>query len=343
MSRTTIIAEMAWAHDGSMDKALRIMRAAKSAGADAIGVHVTNLEGYMVPHYGSGAGRVSAGKEHMQVYRYLEGINPSQEDWVRFSDAAREEGMALCVMPNDLPSLVFCESRIDPQMYVLSSAAFVESEFITALAACNRKTLFRIGGATLGEIDMALNLFRTSGQGEAVLLHGFQNYPTQLDETNIRQLAVLHELFGVPVGLADHIDGSEAIAKVIPILALGFGATYLEKHITWDREEKGEDFEAALNPSDFAEFVGNVRAAEIALGVRSWLPLSPAAERYRGVSRKRVVATQNLSAGTVLARTDLCFKRADEGLSPDRLGMLLGRTLKHPLRENDGVTLEDLL
>lgn len=341
--KVTIVAEMAWAHDGSLEKAIRIMQAAKDAGADAIGIHITDLPTYMVPHYGSGEGRVSAGKEHMKVFQYLVDINLSNDDWVRFADAARAAGMALCVMPNDHASLAFCESAIKPEFYVLTAAAFVESEFIATVARTGRPTIFRVGGATIGEIESGLNLFRLNGGGEPTLLHGFQNYPTKLEDTNIRQMQTLNEMFGVAVGLADHIDGGDPIAKAVPVLALAFGATCIEKHITWNRAEKGEDFEAALDPQDFKEFVNYVRASEIALGQSTWGPLSAAAERYRGVSRKRMVAARTVKAGTVLSRADITFKRADVGISPALLDSVIGRTAKCDLVENDGVTLEDLL
>ncbi len=339
----TIVAEMAWAHDGSVDKAIRIMQAAKEAGADAIGIHITDLPTYMVPHYGSGEGRVSAGKEHMKVFKYLQDINLSSDDWVKFAVAARTAGIALCVMPNDHASLSFCESTIRPEFYVLTAAAFVELEFIVAVAKTGRPTIFRVGGATIGEIEAGLNLFRANGGGEPILLHGFQNYPTKLEDTNIRQMQTLREMFGVSVGLADHIDGGDPIAKAVPLLALAFGATCIEKHITWSRAEKGEDFEAALDPQDFKEFVAYVRAGEIALGERTWGPLSPAAERYRGVSRKRMVAARTIKAGTVLSRDDLTFKRADVGISPALLDSVIGRTAKCDLEDNDGITLGDLL
>lgn len=341
--KVLIIAEMAWAHDGSLDKAIRIMQSAKEAGADAIGIHITDLPTYMVPHYGSGEGRVSAGKEHMKVFQYLQDINLSNDDWVKFSVAARAAGIELCVMPNDYASLDFCESAIKPEYYVLTAAAFVESEFIVAVAKTGRPLIFRIGGATIGEIEAGLNLVRVNGGGKLTLLHGFQNYPTKLEDTNIRQMQALQEMFGVSVGLADHIDGGDPIAKAVPVLALAFGATCIEKHITWSRTEKGEDFEAALDPQDFKEFVAYVRAGEIALGERTWGPLSPAAERYRGVSRKRMVAARTIKAGAVLSREDIAFKRADVGISPALLDSVIGRTVKSSLVENDGITLEDLL
>jgi len=342
LEKTVIIAEMAWAHDGSIQKAIDIMKAAKVAGADAIGIHITEMPDYMVTYYGSGEGRVSAGKEHLEVYKYLVDINPSHDDWLQFAKAARECQIKLCVMPNDSVSLAFADKSLDADYLALTAASFVEPDFIEACAKTGRTTLFRLGGATLGEIESTLQLWRRSSGGEPILLHGFQNYPTKLEETNVRQLEILRDLFEVKVGLADHIDGSDPISQTIPILALACGATFIEKHVTWDRDEKGEDFEAALNPDDFRVFVNNVRAAEVALGQKEWKPLTEAALRYRDVTRKRLVASRDLEQGAVLARSDVMFKRSDFGANGEQLGMVLGRVLKDDLKKDDGISLDNL-
>lgn len=342
IDRTLIIAEMAWAHDGSIDKAIAIMKAAHKAGADSISIHITDLPEYMVSYYGNGEGRVSAGKEKLDVYKYLENINPTLDDWRRFNTVAKEIGIGLCVMPNDFPSLEFASNELRPEYLVLTAASFVEPDFVRAVADKRCTTILRIGGATLGEIESAVNLFRAASDAELILLHGFQNYPTKLEETNIRQLRVLQEMFSTKVGLADHIAGDSQIAKVIPILALAYGASVIEKHITWDRTENGEDFEAALNPSDFEEFVENVRAAEIALGQANWGSLSEAALRYRNISRKRIVAANDLPIGTLLTKNDITFKRSDFGVTGEQIDAVLGRTLKVALKKNEGISLEDL-
>ncbi|HAT2115959.1 TPA: N-acetylneuraminate synthase family protein [Legionella pneumophila] len=343
MENIKVIAEMAWAHDGQLAKAIKIMKAAKDAGADAIGIHVTALEAYMVPHYGSGKGKVSEGKEHLQIYQYLSDINLSNENWITFSQEAKKTGIDLCVMPNDLTSLKFVHAQIKPKYYVVSAASFIEREFIEQLAETNTTTFFRIGGALLGEIEQAVNWFKDISKAELILLHGFQNYPTKLEDTNIKQLKSLQDIFGLPVGLADHIDGSSPLALNIPLLAIPYGATYLEKHITWDRSEKGEDFESALNPDDFKTFVDFVRAAEIALGVSSWQKLSEASMRYRNITRKRVVAAKSIVEGKCLERTDLTFKRSDIGLTPDMHDLILGRAIRKDIKENEAIEWEDLI
>lgn len=246
-------------------------------------------------------------------------------------------------MPNDIESLFFTEEHLKPDYYVVSAACFVEEEFLTKIASFMRPTLFRIGGAYLGEIEKAIRIFRGAGNENIILLHGFQNYPTKLEETNIAQIRVLKDLFGLQVGLADHIDGGESIATVIPILSLAYGATFIEKHITLDRSLKSEDFESALDPIQFKSFVENVRAAEIAIGMQEFGELSEATIRYRNISRKRIVAKNNIYKGDVISVDNLTFKRSDIGLQPDSLAILLGRIAKVEIQKDDSVIIEKLV
>ena len=337
-----IIAEMAWAHDGSVEKALEITKLAKICGADAISIHLTDLDSYMVPHYGSGEGRVSAGENNQEIFSYLKSINLSQPEWINLVKTAKEIGLAVCAMPNDAISLEFCEQALLPDYYSLSAASFIDKSFIKQVANTSKPTFFRIGGATLGEIESTVNLFKENKGGNIVLLHGIQNYPTVLAETNIRKLRTLSQIFGLSVGLADHIDGGDPLAKILPILAIAEGAEYFEKHITLDRATKGEDFEAALNPEDFKDFVHYVRSAEIALGHSNWTALSEREMHYRDVSRKKIVAARTINANKKIDYDDLTFKRADVGLTPEYLESVIGRTANTDLHQNDGITLRDL-
>lgn len=337
-----IIAEMAWAHDGSLEKALAILNGAKEAGADAIGIHLTSLEDYMVPHYGNGTGKVSTGKEHLKIYQYLQDINLSFDDWLVFKKEAVKAEIALCVMPNDETSLTFSAKNLNPTYYVISAASFVEPRMVTLIAEQNKPTFFRIGGATLSEIETTIQLFQSVSEAPIILLHGFQNYPTKLEDTNIRQLQTLKTLFNLPVGLADHIDGASPLALSIPPLSLAYGAEFIEKHITFDRSEKGEDFESALDPETFKTFVELIRATEVALGQAHWKKLDESAMHYREVSRKKIVAHHDIAEGTILSDTHLAFKRSDVGLVPSALAQIIGRKINKDLCCNDAITLEDI-
>lgn len=343
MNKTKIIAELAWGHDGSIDQAIEILEKSKDSGADIISIHVTSLPDYMVPYYGSGEGRVSSGRESLEIYKYLSDINIKNEDWIKFKRRADELGLLLSVMPNDLTSLDFSEKYLNPEYYVISSACFVEEPMLIAIATKQKKTLFRIGGAYLGEIENAVNIFRKHGNEQIILLHGFQNYPTALEDTNISLLPTLQKIFNVEVGLADHIDGGSVLANIIPILAICYNATYIEKHITLDRMKKSEDFESALNPEDFKNMVSYIRSAEIAIGNSNFPDLSPSTLKYRLVSRKKIVAWTNIKAGETLSLSNLAFKRCDIGLTPDLISAILGRKVIDAIQQDDAITFEKLL
>jgi len=343
MKKVHIIAEMAWGHDGSLTQAIEIMKAAKNSGADSISIHITNLEETMVKHYGSGKGKVSSGREEYNIFKYLEKINLNYKDWVIFNDERKKTDIELVVMPNDLSSLNFAEEKLNPDYYVVSAACFVEEDFLKEIAKKNRPTIFRIGGAYLGEIEKAILIFKEYSNDNIILLHGFQNYPTDLRETNLSQLKTLKDVFGCEIGLADHLDGGSDFAKILPILALPYGATYIEKHITLDRDSKSEDFESALNPKDFKEMVEFLRASEIAIGDKHFKGLSEAATNYRNISRKKIVAKTDIKKGEVITKDKITLKRADIGLEADKIYLVLNRIVKQDILEDEEIILEKLI
>jgi len=342
MKETHIIAEMAWGHDGSISQAIELLKTAKECGADSFSIHLTDLPNYMVNYYGSGEGKVSEGREDLDVYKYLEDINLSRKDWQKLSVAAKEINIDLCVMPNDIQSLKFSEKEINPKYYVVSPACFAEKNMLEAIAKTKKKTFFRIGGSYLAEIETAVGIFRKFNNKKIVLLHGFQNYPTKIEETDLSLLTTLRKIFDVEVGLADHIDGGSSLAKIIPILSLPYGATYIEKHITLDRNKKSEDFESALNPDDFKEFVDNVRASEIAIGNSSFKGLSEATKRYRKIVRKKIVAKVDILQGEVISMNHLIYKRCDTGLTPENASYLIGRKASRKIGKDDVVDLSNI-
>jgi sialic acid synthase SpsE len=339
---TYIIAEMAWSHDGSAEKAAAIIRGAAKAKADAIGIHLTSLPDYMVPHYGSGKGRVSAGKEDQNIYRYLEKINPSFETWGRLIPEAEEMGLDVCVMCNDWPSFHFAQ-KYDPEMYVISPASFVEEDFVRAQARTGKPLLLRAGGAMLGEIERVIYWAQAEGNRKLILLFGFQNYPTRIEDSHLAFLHTLQKTFGFQVGLADHLDAEDELALVLPLLALPLGATVIEKHVTHDRKLQGEDFESALDPGELAKLVKYVRLAEKALGRAHIQEIYSTMDAYRQISRKRAVAACAIREGEVLSGQNITFKRSDQGISPEEVRYVLGGTAKKELKANEAITLETVI
>lgn len=337
-----IIAEMAWSHDGSVDNAKKIIKGAAEAGADAISFHFTCLKDYMVKDYGCSAGQtLSAGKESEKIYDYLEKINLKNSDWEELFPYAKNLGLDICVMPNDFESFRLSK-KLNPDIYVIASACFLEEDFIKEIAREKKPIILRIGGATLSEIERAVNLIKKEGNDEIVLLHGIQLYPTRVEDAHLNLIPSLKKIFGLPVGLADHIDAESDLALIVPLAGISMGIRVIEKHITHDRSKKGEDIEAALNPDEFKKFVRYIREAEKALGKSYFRELSEGELKYRNVSRKRTVALKKINRGEEITRDKITFKRADEGISPLEIKYLIGRRASCDIEEDEPILWDKL-
>ena len=157
--------------------------------------------------------------------------------------------------------------------------------------------LLSIGGGTMAEVKKALSILNAKARKRPiVLMHGFQSYPTLIEHTNLKKMSYFRDELSMPVGFADHIDGSHRMNFALCAAAIGMGAVVIEKHITISRTLKMEDYESALSPEEFVTFVAKVRELETAMGKYSG-DMLPVEEEYRKTTRKHVVAALRLRAG----------------------------------------------
>ncbi len=332
-----IIAEMAWSHDGSAEKAKKIIKGASDAGADAISFHITHMEDYMVQDYGCSVGQViKQGKKKVKMYDYLQKLNLKDADWKELFPYARKLGLKICAMPNDGRSLKLCK-KLNPDIYVIPPACFVEEDFMTEVAKEKKPVILRVGGASLPEIKRAIYLIKKYNKKEITLLHGIQSYPTKIEDTNLNLIPALMKTFKFPVGIADHINAESEMAYIIPLIAIPMGATLIEKHLTHNRALRGVDYIAALNPDEFKKFVGDIKETEKALGISYFKKLSKAEEKYRKVVRKRTVAAKDIKAGEKITKNSVVFKRADEGLYPDEIKKFFGKKTKYNIKRDEPI------
>jgi sialic acid synthase SpsE len=336
-----IIAEMAWSHDGSVDKAKTIIRGAAAAKADAINFHLTSMEDYMVPQYAGGRGRITAGKDAQYIYNYLCKINLSQEAWKELFVYARGRHLLVSAVCDDLPSIEFA-SQLGADMYGIHSACLAEENLLTAVAAKHKPVFLKVGGTYLGEIERAVLLMQKTGNYDIVLMHGIQNYPTKLEDMHLRYIQSLKQIFSLPVGFADHTDGGSELAMIIPLIALAFGANVIEKHITHDRSLKGIDSESALDPEGLRNLVQNLRQVEKAFGSSAVRPFSIAEADYRQSVKKRTVAHVTLKKGERITRDKITFKRSDEGVYPDESQYLIGRRVNTKVEKDEPITWDKI-
>jgi len=322
-----VLAEVASAHGGEADRALEMLESAFKMGADGIKFQLFRSDLLVVRRH---PGR-----------KDFDQIELSEKEWRKVLREAKASGLTVLVEPFDLPSLRVAQDE-SADAYKVHSTDMENPEFIRAVGAAGRPVLFATGGVPEDAVREALEL---AGAVPVGLLHGFQTFPTPIEEIRFRELAAWKERYRVPVGFLDHTDGGSAFALLAPALAVSYGADLVEKHFTLDRSEKGYDYQSSLSPEDFYRMVELLRQAERAQGDGP-AAASDGGKRYHRLMARSIVAGQLIPRGEVLTAEMLAFKRTDvrlePGYPPREAHRVIGRRATRPIQADETI-LEEML
>lgn len=274
-----IIAESAFNHNGSLPYTIELANEAKNARADYFTVQIMDVAAFCVENYSK--------------YEIYENNTLSFEEWKVVFDHCKDIDLEVIPCVLDIPSFDLCY-KYGYRFLKLHATDITNKVMLEKMAGYDDVTfILETQCATNLEINYALSII---GDKVTCLMHGFSNYPTEVEDLQLNSLDYLRQEFPqYETGLADHsLDPTN-----IPLMVLAKGCTYLEKHITLTRNNRKFDYQVSLYPHEFAVMVYNIRHYEQALGnfmkhpTKSELP-------YRTVMYKKVLA-------------DGSFKRADEG------------------------------
>lgn len=329
MAKSYIIAEIASAHDGKPDFALRLFQLAAATGADAVKFQIFDRQSL-----------ISRFHEKYEAFGII--ALPPQK-WLDVLAECGRSNVDVVVEVYDVPSLAVAEKSGVVKAYKIPTSDIGNTELLTLAARTGKQVMLAVGGATSKEIASAVDTLRPlTSPGNLVLMHGFQSFPTLIEDTNLERLRWLSRTYDLPVGYADHVDAEDReMARVIPAMAMAAGATVIEKHITDNRSRKGRDYYSSLSPDEFTDFVAFIRKAEIACGLAD-PALTQAEVTYRYLMKKQAVAAVDLTAGASLAATLIAYKRTGkDGISPADMQPLHGRKLKRAIKADEAITKED--
>jgi len=326
--RLFIIAEMAGAHGGDAARAAQIVDAAIAARADAVKIHLYTPSEVAVPAF--------------SYYSLYERQQIAPEVWRDLVSRAKRGGLQVFadVFGEESASAAVAYGVDGLKVH---AADVANVRLLDVVGRSGTPVLLSVAGSLWVETAEALAVLRKAGATEVVLMHGFQGYPTPLDESLLRRIEALRAKFALPVGYASHVDGGSPEATLLPALAAAAGADVLEVHLTVDRAAKGPDWESSLDPDVFAEMVRRVRAIGPALGPIS-LDLSPAELQYRKLHKKWIVAGRDLAADEVIAPDAVAMKRTDQPPAgrPVQIHEVVGQRTARAVAAHDALSRRDL-
>jgi len=321
-----IIAEMSGNHNQSLEVALRIVEAAAKAGAHALKLQTYTAETMTLD--------LDEGEFFIQdptslwagssLYALYEKAHTPWEWHAPIFARARELGMLAFSTPFDETAVDFLES-LDVPAYKIASFENTDLPLIRRVAATGKPLIISTGMASVAELDESVRAARAAGCKDLVLLKCTSTYPASPENSHVRTIPHLRELFGCQVGLSDHSMGVG-----VAVAAVALGATVVEKHFTLDRADGGVDSSFSLEPAELASLVIETERAWQALGQVHYGVTE--AERKSLVYRRSLYITRDMAAGEAFSADNLRAIRPGLGLAPRHLDAVLGRTARQALK-----------
>lgn len=326
--RTLIIAEAGVNHNGSLELAKKLALTAKSCGADIVKFQTAKLDALVSKHAQMADYQKENIGSEMSQRDMLKKLLLSYDEFVELAAYCKEIEICFLSTPFDMESVDFLE-ELGCSMWKVPSGEITNLPYLEKIAKTGKDIILSTGMSTLQEVADALTELRENAAGRVTLLHCTTNYPTPMEDVNLKAMLTLKNKFGCEAGYSDHTRGIE-----VPIAAVALGATVIEKHFTLDRTMEGPDHKASLEPEELEAMVKAIRNIEKAMGDGVKAP-SELEKANIAVARKSIIAASNIKAGDILTEENLTTKRPGTGISPMRWNEVLGTRAVRDFAEDE--------
>jgi N-acetylneuraminate synthase len=317
-----IIAEMSGNHNQSLERALAIVDAAADAGADALKLQTYTADTMTLDLTSDeftiqNASSLWRGQSLHALYQTAH----TPWEWhAPIMKRAQARAMMCFSSPFDATSVDFLEGLNAPA-YKIASFECIDLPLIRRVAQTGKPVIISTGMATIVEIAEAVEAARDSGCRDLTLLKCTSANPALPENTNVRTIPHLRDLFGCSIGLSDHTMGIGA-----SVAAVALGAMVIEKHFTLARADGGVDSAFSLEPAELRSLVVESERAWLSLGAIQYGP--SAAEEAARSRRRSLYIVADLKAGDRLCAENVRAIRPGSGLPPKHLDQILDRQVK---------------
>lgn len=327
-----IIAELSANHNGDIDRAFKTIEAAKAAGADAVKIQT----------YTPDTITIDCDKEDFQIkgglwdgytlYKlYGEAYTPYEWHKALFKKA-KEVGITIFSTPFDDTAVELLE-ELEAPAYKIASFEMIDHPLLRSVAKTGKPIIMSTGMASEIEIAESIEVLRSAGCQDLIVLHCISGYPTPLNQANVRTVSDISERFNVLSGLSDHTLGVAA-----SVAATALGATVIEKHFTLSRDDEGPDSTFSLEPNELKELCEQTKNAWAALGDASYE--QRAVEKPNLSFRRSLYVVQDVKEGELFTKQNVRSIRPGYGLPPKRLDEILGRVASKNIERGTALTEE---
>ncbi len=322
MSKVLIIAEAGVNHNGSLDNAFKLIDAAVDAGVDYVKFQTFKSENLVSKSAKKADYQIqNTGNSTDSQYEMLKKLELSHENHELLIDYCKQKNIQFFSTAFDLDSLQYLK-EIGLDLVKVPSGEITNLPYLRKAAQLFNKVILSTGMCTMEDIEAAINVFleENISKDNITILHCNTEYPTPMNDVNLKAMLSIQQEFGTEIGYSDHTLGIE-----VPIAAVALGASVIEKHFTIDNTMEGPDHAASLEPLQMKEMVKAIRNVEQAISGDGIKKPSASEMKNIEIARKSIVASASILKGEIFTAQNLTIKRPGTGISPMKWDEVIGK------------------
>ena len=332
-----LIAEIGVNHEGSLDKAKKLIELAKEGGANAVKFQTYKAEllaSKVSPSYWDLSKEKT--KSQFELFKKFDGLE--MKDYEKLYLFSKSIGIEFSSTPFDLTAANDLKDIVD--FFKIASADITFYPLLDFVSKTDKAIVISTGASNIDEIKNAVDLIEVNSKFSPIIMQCILNYPTQDENANLLMIKSLKENFrDYIIGLSDHTNPSGNLDNLIYSYLLG--ATVIEKHFTHDKSLTGNDHYHSMDSTDIKNFRKKMQEIKSLLGM-SQKKCTPSEEISRKNARRSIYSSGNLKKDEILTSKNIICKRPGEGISPEKFNQILGKKLNKDLKNDSLIKWEDL-
>ena len=332
MNKTIIIAEAGLNHNGEIKIAKKLIDIASEAGVDYVKFQTFKADNLVSKTAKKADYQIKNTKKTDETqFQMLKKLELSEKDHLDLIEYCNGRSVKFFSTAFDLESLIFLK-KIGLELVKIPSGEITNLPYLRLAAKLFKKVIISTGMANLEEIENCMNLFLNEGvpKTNISILHCNTEYPTKMEEVNLKAMNNINDQFNVSIGYSDHTLGME-----VPIAAVALGASVIEKHFTLDRNMKGPDHKASLEPNELISMVKSIRNIEKAISGSGVKEPSKSESKNIKIARKSIFLNSDIYKNHSIKANDLIMKRPGHGISPMKFDKIIGKKAVQDLKKGD--------
>ncbi len=332
-SETFIIAELSANHGNDIEIAKQSIKKAKEVGANCVKLQTYTADTITLDcrneYFKLNSGTIWDGTYLYDLY------NEASMSWgwhKELFDYAKKIGILIFSSPFDKSAVDFLENLSVPA-YKVASFEITDIPLIKYIASKQKPVIISTGIATLEEIEDAVEVCRSVGNEQIILLKCTSSYPSKPEDANLKTIKDMKKRFGVEVGLSDHTKGT-----VVSVMSVGLGAKVVEKHFTINKDVESADSSFSLDEKEFKKLVEDIRTGEKSLGKVDY-EMTKSKKNNRLLSRS-LFFVEDIKENEEITEKHVRSIRPSYGIEPKYIEHIIGRKAIRDIKKGTPVTFE---